>query len=104
MDENEAILELKEVAKMMELERIKVDLKYYGCEFDSWISEQWIVDTGKVEAAVKKMDEMGLLYEQDGAIYMKTTKSKGKRKICQDGFVYTIFKFSPPYNPPLYTN
>lgn len=73
MDENEAILELKEVAKMMELERIKVDLKYYGCEFDSWISEQWIVDTGKVEAAVKKMNDMGLLYEQDGAIWFKAS-------------------------------
>ena len=36
-------------------------------------------------------------------IYRNTTKSKGKRKICQDRFVYTIFKFSPPYNPPLYT-
>ena len=73
MDENEAILELKEVAKMMELERIKVDLKYYGCEFDSWISEQWIVDTGKVEATVKKMNDMGLLYEQDGAIWFKAS-------------------------------
>lgn len=74
MDEEAAVLELKEVAKMMELERIKVDLKYYGCEFDSWISEQWIVDTGKVEAAVKKMDEMGLLYEQDGAIWFAASK------------------------------
>ena len=73
MPEEEAVLQLKEIAKQMELEIIKEDLKYYGCEFDSWISEQWIVDTGKVEAAVKKMDEMGLLYEQDGAIWFKAS-------------------------------
>ena len=73
MPEEEAVLQLKQIAKQMELEIIKEDLQYYDCEFDSWISEQWIVDTGKVEAAVKKMDEMGLLYEQDGAIWFKAS-------------------------------
>ena len=50
-----------------ELDRIKKDLRDYRCEFDSWISEKEIYRSGMVEEVVKKMDEMGLLYEEDGA-------------------------------------
>ena len=70
----EAVLELKEIGKEFELERIRKDLEYYRCGFDSWISEQWITNEGKVEEAVKKMKEMGLLYEKDGAIWFEATK------------------------------
>lgn len=58
----------------MELERIKKDLAYYRCEFDSWVSENWIVSQGMVEKAVEKMQSMDLLYEKDGAIWFKATK------------------------------
>ena len=74
MPEEEAVLALKEVGRAKELGRIKRDLEYYGCEFDSWISEQWIVDQGMVEKAVEKMQSMGLLYEKDGAIWFEATK------------------------------
>ena len=74
MPEEEAVLALKEVGRELELSRIKRDLEYYGCEFDSWISEQWIVDQGMVEKAIEKMNEMGLLYEKDGAIWFESTK------------------------------
>ncbi|MBR5341122.1 MAG: arginine--tRNA ligase [Erysipelotrichaceae bacterium] len=74
MPEEEAVLELKELGKELELARIRRDLEYYGCAFDSWISEQWIVSQGLVEKAVEKMDSMGLLYEKDGAIWFKATE------------------------------
>ncbi len=74
MPEEEAVLALKALGKELELERIRKDLAYYRCGFDSWISEQWITDEGKVEAAVAKMNEMGLLYEKDGAIWFEATK------------------------------
>ena len=74
MPEEEAVLSLKQVGKELELERIRKDLDYYRCGFDSWISEQWITDQGKVEEAVEKMKEMGLLYEKDGAIWFEATK------------------------------
>ena len=74
MSEEDAVQELKELGKKLELERIRKDLEYYGCEFDSWISEQWIVDQGMVDKAVEKMNEMGLLYEKDGAIWFKATE------------------------------
>lgn len=74
MSEEEAVIALKEVGRALELDRIKKDLEYFGCEFDSWISEQWIVDQGMVDKAVAKMNEMGLLYEKDGAIWFEATK------------------------------
>ena len=73
MSADEAINEFKELGKAYELERIKKDLNYYGCEFDSWISEQWIVNQGMVDDAIKKMNEKDLLYEQDGAIWFKAS-------------------------------
>lgn len=74
VSEEEAVDAFKKLGRDLQLERIKKDLKYYGCEFDSWISEQWIVNQGMVEDAVKKMQDKGLLYEQDGAIWFAATK------------------------------
>ena len=74
LPENEAIEKFKELGYAKELARIKEDLKYYGCEFDSWISEKWILDQGMVDDAIKKMQEKDLLYEQDGAIWFRASK------------------------------
>jgi len=72
--EEDAVKELMKIGRDFELERIKKDLDYYGCSFDSWVSELWIRDQGMVEKAVDKMNEMGLLYNQDGALWFKSTK------------------------------
>lgn len=57
-----------------ELKRIKEDLAYYGCEFDSWISEKWIVEENKVDKALEKMISKGLIYKQDDAFWFKSTE------------------------------
>ena len=74
MDREKAIEELSNIEKAIKLEIIKEDLKYYGCEMDSWISEKWIYEQGMVEDVVNKMKDKDLLYEKDGAIYFKATK------------------------------
>ena len=74
MDEEKAIYELKLIGKDLELERIKKDLKLFDCEFDSWISEQSFYDLGLVEETVNKMNDKGLLYEKDDAIWFKATE------------------------------
>lgn len=85
----EAVEFFKEEGKRLELARIEKDLKYFRCEFDSWISEQWIVDQKRVEKAVEKMKEMNLLYEEDGAIWFKSTEyGDDKNRVLRktDGF------------------
>lgn len=74
VSEDEAIKHMKQAGKELELERIKEDLRYYGCEFDSWISEQSLYDRGLVDQAVKTMREKDLLYDKDGAIWFKSTE------------------------------
>ena len=70
----EAVEELATLGRNKELDRIKKDLQYYGCEFDSWISEKWIVDQGMVDAVVEEMAEKGLTYEEEGALWFKATE------------------------------
>ena len=72
--EEEAVEKLAKLGRDKELDRIKVDLAYYGCEFDSWVSEKWIVDTGMVDEAVKEMAAKNLTYELDGALWFKATE------------------------------
>lgn len=73
VDEETAFKYFRNEGKNRELARIKKDLSYYGCEFDSWISEQWIRDSGMIEQTLEKMAKMGLTYESDGALWMRTT-------------------------------
>lgn len=72
--EEEAVEQLATLGRNKELDRIKKDLQYYGCEFDSWISEKWIVDQGMVDAVVAEMAEKGLTYEEEGALWFKATE------------------------------
>lgn len=55
------------------LKGIDEDLQDFGVRFDNWFSEQSLFDQGKVDSAVKEMQEKGLIYEQDGALWFKTT-------------------------------
>lgn len=48
-------------------------LKQYGIEFDVWFSETTLHESGAIERAIKKLQERGHLYEQDGALWFRTT-------------------------------
>ena len=75
LDQPEGWLEFfKTEGKRLELEKIKRDLNYYRVGFDSWISEQSLYDEGRVEKAIEKMVGMGLTYEQEDALWFKTTE------------------------------
>ncbi|MDD3381938.1 MAG: arginine--tRNA ligase [Bacilli bacterium] len=54
------------------LEGLKKDLKSFNVEFDIWFSEQSLYDNGEVEAAYKKISELGHTYEEGGATWLKT--------------------------------
>ncbi|MEZ0324015.1 MAG: arginine--tRNA ligase [Hydrogenothermaceae bacterium] len=55
------------------LDRIKEDLKLIDVEFDIWYSEKYLYEHGKVEEAIKFLEEKGMIYEKDGALWLKTT-------------------------------
>jgi len=55
------------------LKGIDEDLKSFGVVLDHWFSEQSLFDDGKVASAIKEMQDKGLIYQQDGALWFRTT-------------------------------
>lgn len=70
-----------------------LDLQAFGVKFDHYYLESSLYTTGRVERTVQKLQENGHTYEQDGALWLKSTeygddKDRVMRK--QDG-TYTYF-------------
>jgi arginyl-tRNA synthetase len=70
-----------------------LDLQAFQVRFDHYYLESSLYTSGKVDAAVKKLQEAGKTYEQDGALWLKSTdygddKDRVMRK--SDG-TYTYF-------------
>ncbi len=61
--------------KTRELKKIEKDLALYRVHMQSWIHETFFYENNmeRINACLKRMDEMGLLYEQDGALWLKST-------------------------------
>lgn len=74
LPEEEALEFFKTEGKRLEMERIRTDLEYYRCGFDSWISEKSLFAKGKVDNVMVRMKDLGLTYEQDGAVWFKSTE------------------------------
>ncbi len=47
--------------------------KRFGVHYDLWQSERELHESGRVMEDLAKLSEMGLTYEQDGALYFRTT-------------------------------
>lgn len=55
------------------LDIIKKDLSNFGVTFDVWTSEKAIRAKGRIEESLKILDNKGLVFEQEGAKWLKTT-------------------------------
>ncbi len=52
---------------------IAADLKDFGITFDKWFSEQSLFDRNMVKNELAKLADKGLSYEQNGALWLRTT-------------------------------
>lgn len=85
----ETLAFMKEEGCRLEIERIRKDLDYYRCEFDSWVSEQKIVSEDRVNKVMDAMKEKNLTYENEGAIWFKSSEygdDKDRVLLKSDGF------------------
>lgn len=55
------------------LTAIKKDLKNFRTEFDIWYSEKSLYDCGNVQKVLDKLKKTGYTYQQDGALFLKTS-------------------------------
>ncbi len=79
-------------------------LASYGVVFDRWFSERSLRDAGKPAELVQRLLDAGEAYEQDGAIWMKTTKygdDKDRVLVKSDG-EYTYFAADACYHMDKY--
>ncbi|MFE6746621.1 arginine--tRNA ligase [Kitasatospora purpeofusca] len=52
---------------------IQRSMEEFGTHFDVWFSEKSLHDSGAVEKAMERLREQGHVFEQDGAIWLRTT-------------------------------
>lgn len=64
---------LADRAKQLMLERMKVDLERFRVRFDAYFSETSLHESGEVAAGIDRLLSAGDAYEQDGAIWFRTS-------------------------------
>ncbi len=64
------------LGKARELEKIDRDLRLYGVRIDSWMHETYFYenDRARIRAVLDRMTDMGLTYEQDGALWFRSSQ------------------------------
>jgi len=72
------------------------DLQAFGVKFDVYFLESSLYTTGKVEETMRRLVAAGHTYEQDGALWLRTTdfgddKDRVMRKSAEKGSDYTYF-------------
>ncbi len=72
------------------------DLQAFGVKFDVYALESSLYATSKVESTLRRLESAGHTFEQDGALWLKTTdfgddKDRVMRKRAEKGGEYTYF-------------
>lgn len=82
------------------LQWIATDLEAFGITFDRWYSEQTLYERNMVEQELARLKEKGLTYQDDQALWLKTTEygdDKDRVLIKSDGS-YTYFASDVAYH------
>jgi arginyl-tRNA synthetase len=71
--EEERVAFFREEGKRRVIEQQREILDRFGIRFDEWFSEQSLHESGAVQRVIEVLRELGHVYEQDGAIWLRTT-------------------------------
>jgi arginyl-tRNA synthetase len=76
------------------------DLTEFGVTFDHWFSERTLHDAGLIDRAVEAMQKNGHLYEQDGALWFRSTEfgDEKDRVVRRENGIYTYFAADIAYH------
>lgn len=70
---HEAIDLFSELGKDKILKEVKEDLANFGVTFDLWYKESDLYSSGKIDRAIKLIEKRGMLFEKDGASWIRTS-------------------------------
>ena len=83
-----------------QLEDCRDDLGEFGVHYDVWFSEKSLFDTGLVERCIKRLEDAGHVYEQNGAKWFKSTAfgDEKDRVVQRDNGLYPYFASDIAYH------
>ncbi|MBM6545778.1 arginine--tRNA ligase [Janibacter sp. YIM B02568] len=99
LPDEQAIPVVRELAYAAQLQDIKDTLEDFGVHFDVWFSETTLHDGGAVESAVARLREQGHVFDDGGAVWLRTTDfgdDKDRVMVRADG-VPTYFAADAAY-------
>ena len=84
----------------VQLADCRSDLTEFGVTFDQWYSERSLYDSGRIERALKRLEEGGHVYEQDGANWFRSTSygDEKDRVVRRENGQYTYFASDIAYH------
>ncbi len=105
----ESLTPFQEAAEEAIFADIEATLAQLNIEMDAFADEQSLHDEGRVEAVLDGLTEAGLTYEEDGALWLKTTafgkdqdtvlvKTSGEPTYRTPDIAYHITKFERDYD------
>ena len=83
-----------------QMDAIRTTLDAFGVEFDQWFSERTLSESGAIEKAVTRLRERGHVYEQDGAIWLRTSElgDEKDRVLIRENGLHTYFAADVAYH------
>lgn len=84
----------------MQLASIRATLKSFNVDFDEWFSERTLEESGAIEKAVARLRERGHVYEQNGAVWLRTSAlgDEKDRVLIRDNGIHTYFAADVAYH------
>ncbi len=99
LPEDQQLVAFREAAYALQLKQQQQVLALFRTHFDVWFSERSLHESGAVERGMAKLREQGHVFEQQGAIWLRTTDfgdDKDRVLIKADG-EYTYFASDTAY-------
>jgi len=91
---------LQDFALDTQLTDIRRTLDAFNVSFDRWYSERTLADSGAIDKALARLRERGHVYEQDGAIWLRTSTlgDEKDRVLIRDNGIHTYFAADVAYH------
>jgi arginyl-tRNA synthetase len=79
---------------------IRRDLHAFGVDYDCWFSERSLADDGLIDAAIQRLQDNDHVYEQDGALWFRSTEfgDEKDRVVRRDNGQTTYFASDIAYH------
>lgn len=82
------------------LDDIRDDLQDFGVVYEDWFSERSLTESGAVDRAIERLQQSGHVYEQDGALWFRSTEfgDEKDRVVVRDNGQKTYFASDIAYH------